>query len=302
MIAQAVKMEDQIHQLAVGDDLEELTWGEPVQRVQALAEKGLQELPSVYIRALSDRPGLDDSLLPDETVPVIDFSGLQEDDRKQETMSDIAKACEEWGFFQLINHGIPLPLIAKTRRVAKQFFDLPIEEKQIYANKPWSLVGYGSRIGVTKGAVLDWGDYFLHYLWPIDKRDVDKEWPKKPASYIETLDEYSREVHKLCSRLMEVFSENLGLRTSYVGEVFGWPDMNLVLRINYYPPCPRPDLTLGVAAHSDGGGLTLLLQDDIGGLQVHKGDRWLSVDPIPNAIVINVADQLQKQHQRPYVI
>ncbi|EFJ35224.1 oxidoreductase [Selaginella moellendorffii] len=273
---------------------EELTWKEPVQRVQALAEKGLKEVPPSYIRPVSERPFLDKQihLGDDGSIPVIDFSGL-EDHRREDTMDQISRACEEWGFFQLINHCVPVPVMDRTVAAAREFFDLPLEEKQVYANKPWSLVGYGSRIGVTEGAILDWGDYFLHYLWPLDKRDVDQEWPRKPASYVETLDEYTHALHNLCSRLLEALSESLGLRKDYIGEIFGWPDTNLVLRINYYPPCPSPDLTLGVGSHSDGGVITFLLHDNVPGLQVRKGDRWLLLEPIPNAIVVNIADQLQ---------
>ncbi|KAE8703276.1 coproporphyrinogen-III oxidase [Hibiscus syriacus] len=62
---------------------------------------------------------------------------------------------------------------------------------------------------------------------------------------------------------------------------------------SYYPPCPRPDLTLGLQSHSDIGAITLLIQDDVGGLQVLKDGEWLLVDPLPNAILVLVADQTE---------
>lgn len=67
--------------------------------------------------------------------------------------------------------------------------------------------------------------------------------------------------------------------------------MKQSMRMNYYPPCSRPDLVHGVSPHSDGGSLSVLLQDDdITGLQIKYKGRWIPVKPIPNALVINIAD------------
>lgn len=63
--------------------------------------------------------------------------------------------------------------------------------------------------------------------------------------------------------------------------------------MNCYPPCPEPDLTLGMPAHSDYGFLTLLLQDEIEGLQIQYQDNWITVEPMPNSFVVNVGDHLE---------
>ena len=73
-------------------------------------------------------------------------------------MEEISDACREWGCFQLINHGVSPELLMAGCEVSREFFDLPLEEKQKHANDPLTYVGYGSRIGVQKGAILDWGD------------------------------------------------------------------------------------------------------------------------------------------------
>ncbi|PKI35633.1 hypothetical protein CRG98_044087 [Punica granatum] len=66
------------------------------------------------------------------------------------------------------------------------------------------------------------------------------------------------------------------------------------MAVNYYPPCPEPELTYGLPGHTDPNALTILLQDqDVAGLQVLKEGKWLAVNPIPNAFVINIGDQLQ---------
>lgn len=67
------------------------------------------------------------------------------------------------------------------------------------------------------------------------------------------------------------------------------------MRVNFYPRCPQPELTLGVAAHSDPGGMTMLLVDDhVRGLQVRSPDgQWITVEPVPDAFIVNVGDQIQ---------
>ena len=64
--------------------------------------------------------------------------------------------------------------------------------------------------------------------------------------------------------------------------------------LNFYPKCPQPDLALGLSSHSDPGGLTILLPDDyVSGLQVRRGEDWITVKPFPNAFIINIGDQIQ---------
>ena len=66
------------------------------------------------------------------------------------------------------------------------------------------------------------------------------------------------------------------------------------MRTNYYPPCPEPDKVIGLAPHSDGVGLTILLQlSDTQGLQVRKDGNWVTVRPSPYAFVVNIGDILE---------
>lgn len=75
---------------------------------------------------------------------------------------------------------------------------------------------------------------------------------------------------------------------------FGGEDIGACLRVNFYPKCPQPDLTLGLSSHSDPGGLTLLLPDEnVPGLQVRRGESWVTVDPVPDAFIVNIGDQMQ---------
>lgn len=110
----------------------------------------------------------------------------------------------------------------------------------------------------------------------------------------EITDEYGQELEKVCGTLMKVMSINLGLDVGYLQKAFGGEDIGACMRVNYYPKCPQPELTLGLSAHSDPGGLTILLADDhVKGLQVRKGNAWITVQPAPNAFVVNIGDQIQ---------
>lgn len=93
---------------------------------------------------------------------------------------------------------------------------------------------------------------------------------------------------------MKVFSANLGLEEEYLQKAFGGEEVGACFRVNYYPKCPQPDLTLGLSPHSDPGGMTLLLPDEqVSGLQIRRGEKWVTVKPVPNAFVVNIGDQLQ---------
>ena len=108
----------------------------------------------------------------------------------------------------------------------------------------------------------------------------------------ETTEEYGEELVKLCGVIQNVLSLTLGLDEGFLHREFG--EAGAGLRVNYYPKCPQPDLTLGLSPHSDPGGLTILLTDDqVKGLQVRKGGSWITVEPIPDAFVVNVGDQIQ---------
>ncbi|CAH9101510.1 unnamed protein product, partial [Cuscuta epithymum] len=275
-------------------------WTEPIVRVQSLAAAGLSAIPERYIKPPADRPSLggDDG---DLDIPVIDLGPLFQhgdgDDvalAKAKVMSQVSAACREWGFFQAVNHGVKPELMEGAREVWREFFHQPVEVKEVYANSPATYEGYGSRLGVEKGAVLDWNDYFfLHYL-PSSIKDHNK-WPQIPTHLRDTVEEYSEEVVKFCGRLMSILSTNLGLDEGFLQNAFGGADdIGACMRINFYPKCPQPDLTLGLSSHSDPGGLTVLLPDtDVLGLQVRKNSDWVTVKPVNQALIVNIGDQIQ---------
>ncbi|KAI4306836.1 hypothetical protein L6164_030081 [Bauhinia variegata] len=271
-------------------------WPEPIVRVQSLSDRCVDSIPDRYIKPPSDRPstGTGFTLDDDANIPIIDLGGIEHDPvARASTLNQILEACNEWGFFQIVNHGVDPDLMDKARETWRQFFHLPMELKQQYANSPKTYEGYGSRLGIEKGAILDWSDYYyLHYL-PLSLKDYNK-WPAQPPSCREGFDEYGRELVKLCGRLMKILSVNLGLEEYTLQNAFGEEDIGACLRVNFYPKCPRPELTLGLSSHSDPGGMTLLLPDDqVPGLQVRKSNNWITVKPANHAFIVNIGDQIQ---------
>jgi isopenicillin N synthase-like dioxygenase len=112
----------------------------------------------------------------------------------------------------------------------------------------------------------------------------------------DTTEEYGKEVLQLARRVMRQLSSGLGLEAGRMQDAFGGAGgEGACMRVNFYPRCPQPELTLGVAAHSDPGGMTMLLVDDhVRGLQVRRADgQWITVDPVPDAFIVNIGDQIQ---------
>ncbi|XP_009783758.1 jasmonate-induced oxygenase 2 [Nicotiana tabacum] len=275
-------------------------WPEPIVRVQSLSDSGISTIPNKYVKPPTDRPSLNTSFKNiGVNIPTIDLEGLFTADgninnaQKTSIYEQISEASRHWGFFQVVNHGVPPELMDEARQVWREFFHQPMEVKQIYANTPKTYEGYGSRLGVEKDAILDWSDYYyLHYL-PSSLKDHHK-WPALPLSLREVVEEYSEQVVNFCGRLMKILSANLGLREDVLQNAFGGEDIGACLRVNFYPKCPQPDLTLGLSPHSDPGGLTILLPDqDVAGLQVRRNRDWITVKPASHAFIVNIGDQIQ---------
>ncbi|GAB4858619.1 Protein DOWNY MILDEW RESISTANCE 6 [Ancistrocladus abbreviatus] len=245
-----------------------------------------QNLPGNYIRPESERPNL--SQVTDcENVPVID---LGFDDEAQ-INHQIREACRNYGFFQVVNHGVPKEAVKEMLRVADEFFKLPVEEKlKLYSDDPSKTTRLSTSFNIKKEEVHNWRDYLRLHCWPLEQ--YVPEWPSNPSSFKEVVSNYAKEVRKLGMRLQEAISESLGLEKDYIKNVLG--DQGQHMAINYYPPCPEPELTYGLPGHTDPNALTILLQDlQICGLQVFKDGQWVAVKPLPGAFVINIGDQLQ---------
>ncbi|KAK3412437.1 hypothetical protein EUGRSUZ_I01187 [Eucalyptus grandis] len=188
-------------------------------------------------------------------------------------------------------------------REAREFFGQSLEEKKKVRRDEKRVVGY-YETEHTKN-VRDWKEVFDFTvkeptLVPASPKDGEEaimewnnQWPEYPPGLREACEEYAQELEKLAYKLMGLIAQSLGLPANRFDEYY--KDHTTFVRLNHYPPCPAPHLALGVGRHKDSGALTILSQDDVGGLEVkRKSDgEWVLVKPIPDAFIINVGDIIQ---------
>lgn len=109
----------------------------------------------------------------------------------------------------------------------------------------------------------------------------------------EANEEYRKYLHGVADKLLKCLSLGLGLEENDMKEALGGDNLIYLLKINYYPPCPQPELALGVVAHTDMSSITLLVPNDVQGLQASRDGHWYDVKYIPNALVIHIGDQME---------
>ncbi|KAG5544888.1 hypothetical protein RHGRI_017373 [Rhododendron griersonianum] len=257
-------------------------------RVQSLAHEGLHVLPAQFIRPASERPE-NSKALDGVTVPVISLSQPHD-----VVVDEISRACSEWGFFLLTDHDVSPVAILRLKEVGEEFFNLPLKEKESYANDPSSgrFDGYGTKMTKNLDEKVEWMDYFFHVMYPPKKVNYDI-WPKNPPSYRGAIEEYSRELQQVTNKLLELLSEGLGLEGKALRSCLRDEEIEYEMKINMYPPCPQPELALGVEPHTDMSALTLLVPNDVPGLQVWKDGNWVAVNYLPNALFVHVGDQVE---------
>ncbi|XP_060215883.1 1-aminocyclopropane-1-carboxylate oxidase homolog 1-like [Lycium barbarum] len=221
-------------------------------------------------------------------IPVLDLDCISKNPvQRKEIVEKIRNASEVWGFFQVVNHGIPQSVLEEMLNGVRRFYEQDIEvKKQWYTRDPSKRVVYNSNFDLFSTASANWRDTTYCSMAP--KAPTADELPEACR---DILIEYSDQVKKLGYSLFELLSEALGLNPSYLNDM-GCSE-GLAVLCHYYPACPEPELTLGASKHSDSDFLTVLIQDHIGGLQVLNKNHWVDVPPVPGALVVNVGDLLQ---------
>lgn len=259
----------------------------PAQTLTYLAQE--KTLESSFVREEDERPKVAYNNFSNE-IPIISLDGIDDvDGRREEICNKIVEACENWGIFQVVDHGVDSKLISEMTRFAKGFFDLPPEEKLRFDMSGGKKGGFIVSSHLQGEAVKDWRELVTYFSYPIRQRDYSR-WPDKPEGWKEVTEQYSEKLMNLACKLLEVLSEAMGLEKEALTKAC--VDMDQKVVINYYPKCPQPDLTLGLKRHTDPGTITLLLQDQVGGLQATKdnGKTWITVQPVEGAFVVNLGD------------
>ncbi|KAI3456078.1 hypothetical protein Pfo_012741 [Paulownia fortunei] len=267
--------------------------------VQELAKEKLATVPSRYVRLDHDHP-IPSNLSSLPEIPVIDMQKLLDTDLMDSELDKLHNACQEWGFFQLINHGVDSVVMETMKLEIQEFFNLPIEEKNKFCQGPGDLEGYGQAFVVSEEQKLDWADLFYIVTLPTYLRK-----PHLIPSFLlhsvlfnffvfsrDAIESYAAELKSLALKILYQMAKALQMKPEEITTLFeeGMQSM----RMNYYPPCPQPEHVTGLCPHSDAVGLTILLQvNEMEGLQIKKDGIWIPVSPLPDAFVINIGDILE---------
>ncbi|CAK8531523.1 unnamed protein product [Lathyrus sativus] len=219
-------------------------------------------------------------------LPMIDLSA-----ERSMVMKLIVKACEEYGFFNVINHGVPYDIISKMEEVGFEFFAKPMEQKKLVAlDKPF---GYGCK---NIGFNGDMGEVEYLLLNP----NVPSI-PNDSSNFSSSVRAYTEGVKELACEILELMAEGLGVpNTSIFSTFITQLDNDSILRFNHYPPKNSKDrdnsnsYNVGFGEHSDPQILTILRSNDVPGLQISlQHGVWNPVVPDPSAFCVNVGDLLQ---------
>ncbi|XP_022147664.1 1-aminocyclopropane-1-carboxylate oxidase homolog 1-like [Momordica charantia] len=260
--------------------------------VKGLVDAGVAEIPRIFYRPpKKDSSDSDKNSVPGEIqlgVPVVDLEDIDIDPSKRRDVVDkIREALETWGFFQLINHGIPASVTEEMINGVHGFHELDTEvRKQYYTRDTTKPLVYNCNFDLYSAPAANWRDTFFSYMAPNPPNPQDL-----PEVCRDILGDYSKRIAKLGEVIFGLLSEALGLNSTHLVDL----DCNegLAVLCHYYPACPQPELTIGATEHSDDTFVTVLLQDHIGGLQVLQQNKWVDVPPVPGAFVVNVGSLLQ---------
>ena len=242
-----------------------------------------------------------------EMVPVIDVSELiinPSSSSAARAVDEIANACRSWGFFQVVNHDVDKNKVHNVWQQTKALFDLSLDEKMSFVRSkenPWGF--YNNELTKNQRDKKEVFDFTREGTDPIYGQS--NQWPSdKVAGHEEIkniLQQHFADCTKLSLTLLEAFCVGLDLPSRSMHEDFATNHTGF-LRLNYYPvndPMQNLEIDhqevadLGVHHHTDAGALTVLMQDDVGGLQVYKDGYWHDIPTIENAFVINTGDMMQ---------
>ncbi|CAN1795999.1 1-aminocyclopropane-1-carboxylate oxidase homolog 1 [Linum perenne] len=205
--------------------------------VKGVVDSGVKEVPRMF-HAPPNHVEPD----PDYILPTIDLAAVHDPVKRKKTVEEIRDASESWGFFQIVNHGVPEKIQEELIARTHEFFEQDVEEKKKYI-------------------------------------------------FRESVQEYAAEIMKLGELLFELLSEALGLDKNHLKDIDCMEGFGL--GCHYCPPCPQPELTVGAVPHADMSFLTIILQDQIGGLQVLHRGSWIDVPFVPGGMVVNTGDMFQ---------
>lgn len=243
--------------------------------------------------------------MSDAGVPVIDLSGPAD-----AVAGQVSRACAEWGFFHVVEHGLHPALVAAVMAEARGLFAGPAEAKRALSrsrDNPW---GYYDR-ELTKNRrdkkeIFDIGPDLAGRPVENDAFFGATPFPDWRPGLQSTARLWAQACEDLSFQLLALMAAGLGVAPGAMAEAFEGVHTSF-LRLNRYPTSDPADDTadrpagLGIHHHTDAGALTVLLTDGRAGLEVLKDDVWRPVNAVPGGLIINIGDMVQVWSNDAYV-
>lgn len=225
----------------------------------------------------------------DSCIPTVDLSPcFREDDEDglKKAKEIIGQACSEYGFFQVVNHGVPLGLMTRAIELSKTFFEtLPIEEKLKCAPNSGAPLPAGYNRQPDQSP--DKNEYLLMFP-PGSNLNV---YPQNPPHFREVLEQIFAYFTRLGVLIESILSQCLGLPSTFLKEFNGDRSWDFMAALHYFPATESENN--GITEHEDGNCITFVFQDEAGGLEVRRNGKWIPVIPTRGSLVVNVGDVIQ---------
>ncbi|KAI4385199.1 hypothetical protein MLD38_003252 [Melastoma candidum] len=239
--------------------------------------------------------------VPPLDMPLIDLGGFLSGDEGETSRAIelMRAACMTHGFFLVTGHGVDRSLVDMAHDAADCIFRMPMSRKMGMRRKQGSFWGYSVAHSDRFSSNLPWKETFSFGFGQSGRteggnREIVDYFTNVVGTDVEHLglayQKYCEAMKEVGLAIMELIAMSLGLEKGYYRRIF--EKGSSIMRCNYYPPCERQELTLGTGPHCDPTSLTILHQDQVGGLQVFVDGKWQAVMPPRDAFVVNVGDTL----------
>ncbi|EFJ16877.1 hypothetical protein SELMODRAFT_450785 [Selaginella moellendorffii] len=225
-----------------------------------------------------------------QDVPTIDLAG-----GSKAKVDEIGRACRQSGFFQVVNHGVDHELVNQVHASARQFFEFPSDTKLRAARSAGNSFGFAGKFAGRFKSKCPWKETFsLQYTPNSNIKDyMIKVYTAEQHEQHARYETYCKAMEKLGRELIELIAQSLELAPDALNSYFD--DGFSIFRMNMYPPSEHFPRLLGTGPHTDPCALTILHQDEVGGLQVYNRDEtWVTVEPRADAFVISIGDTFQQ--------
>ncbi|CAH8255231.1 unnamed protein product [Arabidopsis lyrata] len=221
-------------------------------------------------------------------LPVIDLSHLTsgEEVKRKRCVKQMVAAAKEWGFFQIVNHGISKDVFEMMFLEEKKLFDLPFSAKvrETFSDLSKNSYRWGNP-NATSPAQYSVSEAFHITLSEISKFSDDRN------NLRTTVETYVQEITRVAQMICEVLGKQVNVNSEYFENIFELK--NSFLRLNKYHPRVFGSEVFGLVPHTDTSFLTILSQDQIGGLELKKNGEWINVKPCSEALTVNIGDMFQ---------